>query len=105
MVEDRRTPAIPKSLRFFRNAHVAWGSVLIGALMAAVYYRILAKLVTDWWQIPDFSHGFLVPIFAAYLVWDKRKTLLDTKVAPTWSGIAVVVLGLAVLLQIGRAHV
>src|ERR1039458_9043669 len=78
MVEDRRTPAIPKSLRFFRNAHVAWGSVLIGALMAAVYYRILAKLVTDWWQIPDFSHGFLVPIFAAYLVWDKRKTLLDT---------------------------
>ena len=98
MVEDRRTPAIPKSLRFFRNAHVAWGSVLIGALMAAVYYRILAKLVTDWWQIPDFSHGFLVPIFAAYLVWDKRKTLLDTKVAPTWSGIAVVVLGLAVLL-------
>src|ERR1035438_5629009 len=98
MVEDRRTPAIPESLRFFRNAHVAWGSVLIGALMAAVYYRVLAKLVTDWWQIPDFSHGFLVPIFAAYLVWDKRETLLDTKVAPTWSGVAVVALGLAVLL-------
>lgn len=98
MVEDRRTPAIPKSLRFFRSAYVAWGSVLIGALMAAVYYRVLAKLVTDWWQIPDFSHGFLVPIFAAYLVWDKRKTLLDTKIAPTWSGIAVVALGLAVLL-------
>jgi exosortase len=98
MVEDNRTPAIPKSLRFFRNAYVAWGSVLIGALMAAVYYRVLAKLVTDWWQIPDFSHGFLVPIFAAYLVWDKRKTLLDTKIAPTWSGIAVVALGLAVLL-------
>ena len=98
MVEDNRTPAIPKSLRFFRNAYVAWGSVLIGALMAAVYYRVLAKLVTDWWQIPDFSHGFLVPIFAAYLVWDKREALLDTKVAPTWSGIAVVALGLAVLL-------
>jgi len=98
MVEDNRTPAIPKSLRFFRNAYVAWGSVLIGALMAAVYYRVLAKLVTDWWQIPDFSHGFLEPIFAAYLVWDKREALLDTKVAPTWSGIAVVALGLAVLL-------
>jgi exosortase len=98
MVEDRKTPAIPKNLRFFRNAHLAWGSVLIGALMGAVYYRVLAKLVTDWWQIPDFSHGFLVPLFAAYLVWAKREALLDTKIAPTWTGIAVVVLGLAVLL-------
>jgi exosortase len=98
MVEDRSTAAIPKSRRFFRNAQLGWGSVLIGALMAAVYYRVLAKLVIDWWQIPDFSHGFLVPIFAAYLVWDKRKALLDTKVAPTWSGIAVVALGLLVLL-------
>ena len=98
MVEDRSTPAISKSLRFFRNAHLAWGSVLIAALTMAVYYRVLAKLVTDWSQNPDFSHGFLVPVFAAYLVWDKRRILLDTKIAPTWSGIAVVALGLAVLL-------
>jgi len=81
-----------------QNAHFAWGSALIGVLMAAVYYRVLAKLVTDWWQIPDFSHGFLVPIFAAYLVWTKRTALLETKIAPTWSGIALVFLGLAVLL-------
>ena len=81
-----------------QNAHFAWGSALIGVLMAAVYYRVLAKLVTDWWQVPDFSHGFLVPIFAAYLVWTKRTALLETKIAPTWSGIALVFLGLAVLL-------
>jgi exosortase len=81
-----------------QSAHFAWGSVLIVLLMMAVYYRVLAKLVTDWWQIPDFSHGFLVPVFAAYLVWVKRKTLLNTKVAPAWSGVAVVALGLVVLL-------
>ncbi|MGD0735525.1 MAG: exosortase A [Terracidiphilus sp.] len=67
-------------------------------LILAVYYRVLGKLVTDWWQIPDFSHGFLVPFFAAYLVWTNRKTLIETELAPTWSGIAVVALGLAVLL-------
>jgi exosortase len=63
-----------------------------------VYYQVLGKLVLDWWQIPDFSHGFLVPFFAAFLVWEKRTTLLRTKVTPTWSGTAVVALGLAVLL-------
>jgi exosortase len=74
------------------------GSVIIGLLVAAVYYQVLVKLVIDWWQTPDFSHGFLVPPFAAYLIWEKRKTLRATKVAPSWSGIAVMALGLIVLL-------
>jgi exosortase len=98
MTQDIQAPVIPKHPWSLQNAHFAWGSVLIGVLMAAVYYRVLAKLVIDWWQIPDFSHGFLVPVFAAYLVWAKRKTLIETKIAPTWSGIAVVFLGLVVLL-------
>ncbi|MGD0628253.1 MAG: exosortase A [Terracidiphilus sp.] len=75
-----------------------WGSVLIGALIAALYFRVLAKLVTDWWEIPDFSHGFLVPIFAGYLVWVNRKTLQETKIAPAWNGVFVVALGLMVLI-------
>ena len=66
--------------------------------MLAVYLHVLAKLVTDWWHIPDFSHGFLVPIFAAYLVWVKRKTLLQTRLAPTWIGIPVVAFGLITLI-------
>ena len=65
--------------------------------MAAIYFRVLVKLVTDWWQIPDFSHGFLVPIFAGYLVWSKRKTLLETRIAPSWGGVAFIVFGVVVL--------
>lgn len=80
------------------KAPLAWGSVLMVGLVAAVYFRVLAKLVTDWWQIPDFSHGFLVPIFAAYLVWVKRQILFQTKIAPAWSGIVLVAFGLMVLL-------
>ena len=99
MAQSIDIPAITKKNRWsLQNAHFAWGAVLIAILIMAVYYRVLAKLVLDWWQIPDFSHGFLVPIFAAYLVWAKRKTLLSMKVAPTWSGVAVVALGLVVLL-------
>ncbi len=87
-----------ESLVFFKTLILHGVRHSSASLMAAVYYRVLAKLVIDWWQIPDFSHGFLVPIFAAYLVWAKRRTLLSTKIAPTWSGIAVVALGLVVLL-------
>ena len=42
-------------------------------LLVAAYYQIQGKLVSDWWLIPDFSHGSLVPFFSAYLVWEKRR--------------------------------
>jgi exosortase len=97
MAQGTLTPPIPKNQWSLQSAHFIWGSALIGAFTLAVYYRVLVKLVTDWWQIPDFSHGFLVPVFAAYLIWMKRQTLLNTRLAPSWSGVAVVALGLAVL--------
>jgi exosortase A len=98
MVQDLQTLAIRKNHWLLQNTHFALGSALIGALTLAAYWRVLAKLVADWWQIPDFSHGFLVPIFAAYLVWTKRKTLRDTRIAPSWAGILVIALALVGLL-------
>jgi len=98
MAQVLQAPAIPPNPSSIRSARFVMGSLLIGALTAALYYRVLAKLVTDWWQIPDFSHGFLVPVFAAYLAWTKRKALLTTKIAPNWRGIAVIALALVVLL-------
>jgi exosortase len=98
MAQSIQIPEIEKNPWSLRNAHFAWAAALIGILVLAVYCRVLVKLVTDWAEIPDFSHGFLIPIFSAYLAWTKRKTLFKTKVVPTWSGVAVVALGLVVLI-------
>ena len=81
-----------------RGLGYAWGLMLLCILTLAVYYRVLVRLVIDWWRIPDFSHGYLVFIFAAYLVWAKRKFLLERPVEPNWGGPAVIALGLAILL-------
>jgi len=72
--------------------------VALAVLVAVVYYHVIAKLVTDWWQIADFSHGFLVVPFAFYLVWVKRDILRATPIAPTWSGVWLVGLGLITLI-------
>jgi exosortase len=97
-VQVVRTQDKPFGFWIFRDAQSALGAGLIGLLVVAVYYQVLGKLVTDWWTIPDFSHGFLVPFFAAFLIWEKRQTLLGVTLAPVWSGIAVTALGLVVLL-------
>jgi exosortase len=98
LTQEALAPAVPLSSWLSQNRQFVSGAVAICLLVAAIYYHVLGKLVTDWWTIPDFSHGFLVPVFAAYLVWEKRGILLGTKIAPSWSGIVVMALGLVVLL-------
>ena len=63
-----------------------------------LYHGIAVKLVTDWYELPDFSHGFLVPFFAAFLLWDKRRQLQSVAIVPSWADVWLVALGLFVLL-------
>jgi exosortase len=96
MVQDVQTSAI-SSVWPVRINRAALSWAVIAALVALVYCHVLAKLVIDWWRIPNYSHGFLVPIFALYLIWVKRKSLLTTRVTPSWLGIGVVAVALAML--------
>jgi exosortase len=98
IAQDFETSPAPRGLWPVGNARCIWGAVIICLLTLVVYSQVLEKLFSDWLNIPDFSYGFLVPLFSAYLVWEKRKTLLATKILPSWSGIAVMLLGLVVLL-------
>jgi exosortase len=71
---------------------------IIAALLVVIYYSIAGKLVYDWYTIPDYSHGFLVPLFSGYLVWDKRKILSAIPARQTWNGISLIVLAIVLLI-------
>ena len=89
------TQGIPEQSR--RSIGVAASGVLLLLLLGLLYHAVAVKLVTDWYELPDFSHGFLIPFFVAYLIWDKRKILRDTPVRATWAGIPLVLFGLFLL--------
>jgi exosortase len=55
--------------------------LLLVALLMVLYHSIAVKLVTDWGELPDFSHGFL-----------------SATTAPSWGGVWLVALGLFELL-------
>lgn len=97
MTQDVTTSGAAVAPQIRWNAGPILGGVLIGVLLVAVYYQVLEKLVMDWWLLPDFSHGFLVPIFAAYMVWTKRKALQAIRPSPSWGGVSIVAAGLAML--------
>lgn len=80
------------------NHVVLWGAVLVGVLLSALYFRVMGRLVTEWWHDSDTSHGFLVPPFAAYLAWTNRDRIRAAKIEPSWVGVAVIAFGLATLI-------
>lgn len=93
--ESAASQAIPAR---WPHSFRSFAPLLLLCLLLVVLYRgIGAKLVTDWYALPDFSHGFLIPFFVAYVLWDKREVLRRTPVQSTWAGLPLVLLGLFVL--------
>jgi exosortase len=69
--------------------------VIGGVLLAAVlwsYWTTLLQLAERWSIDPQYSHGFLVPVFAAVILWLKRPTTLVGK--PDWRGLVILVVSL-----------
>ena len=72
-------------------------SALVGVL-GALYYAILYEMGVQWYDDPDYSHGFVVPFIAAYFVWERRERLLAIPVQPCLAGTGLLGFGLAMLI-------
>lgn len=68
------------------------------AAFVLVYGQILADLVREWWTNDDYSHGFLVPLAVAYLLYEKRHELAEIPAGTSWFGFIAVLLSQVVLL-------
>jgi exosortase len=80
-----------------------WQSGVLALLTLLLYWTTLAHLVGQWWRDPNFSHGFFVPLFAAFVVWQERDKLARLCPSPTWLGLFVLAgaLGLLITGQLG----
>jgi len=72
--------------------------VVLAAIVAALYYKVVFKLIFDWWNDPNFSHGFFVPLFAGFVVWQSRRKIESAPVKPSWFGLFVIFGSLALLI-------
>ncbi|HEV3204940.1 MAG TPA: exosortase/archaeosortase family protein [Gemmataceae bacterium] len=60
------------------------------------YWTTLTEAAEKWVHEPQYSHGYLVPMFAAVLLWLRRHTLQFDAWKPSWWGVPVLVAGLVV---------
>jgi len=83
-------------------ALAAW--LAVGGLLAWLYGPVVVSMAGNWWADPNYSHGFLVPLVAAYLVWRQRQILARLAAGPNPLGLVVVAMGLVMLLVGQQAH-
>lgn len=67
--------------------------LLTVAILGYMYADSLVFLIGQW-EGDDYSHGMLIPIISAVLVWQRRHRLVKSDLAPSWLGLVIVLLGL-----------
>lgn len=75
----------------------------VGAALAFCYVDVFGVLVHQWRTNDVYSHGFLIPAIAAFLVWQRRDALARAERAPRPLTGAVVMTGGLLMLMLGRA--
>ncbi|MFQ5608437.1 MAG: exosortase/archaeosortase family protein, partial [Candidatus Zixiibacteriota bacterium] len=59
-----------------RSPNLTWqGPAIALAALFLVYLPALADLAADWWNDPNYSHGFLIPLISGYLLFKDRTSL------------------------------
>jgi exosortase len=74
-----------------------WRGLLLVAVMGMLYAAVIGRLVGQWYSDSDYSHGFIVPLVSAYLIWQRRDRLRRIPLRPSFWGMVVVLASLGLL--------
>jgi exosortase len=74
-----------------------WQGLLLTAVLLYLYFPVLKLLSWQWYNDPDYSHGFLVPFLSAYLIWARRDKLKTIPRNPSAWGLIIVLVSLGFL--------
>lgn len=75
-------------------------SLLLVSITLALftYWDGLAEAVFRWNNQAEYSHGYLIPLVVAYILWEKKALIQATISPPMWSGLFVIVTALMVFI-------
>jgi len=60
------------------------------------YVPAIEAAADRWSNDPQYSHGYLIPLFSLFLLWRRRTTILEGNLSPNAIGFAFLLVGLSV---------
>jgi exosortase len=64
-------------------------------LVLIMYTPVLSSLAKQWWNDPNYGHGFLVPVFAGCVLWSQRDRWRALPLRPNNFGLAIMLFAIA----------
>ncbi len=80
------------------NRHFSFSVITL----VLVYLPVIYDLIWAWYEDPNYSHGFLVPLISGYLIWKKRKELSEIAKSTQNLGLIPIIAGV-LLFILGNA--
>lgn len=67
-------------------------AVAFGAVLFCFWPLIPREIISRWTDMEGYyAHGFLIPLCAGYLIWEKWDRIKDTPVKPQWWALLLIV--------------
>ena len=73
-------------------------AILMAASLLWAYWPTLLEMEQRWSHDPRYSHGYLVPPFALYLLWSRRERRRSDRARFRWVGVLLIAAGAALRL-------
>jgi exosortase len=76
---------------------VHWSFLVPPALLVAcvvwAYWTVIGDMAERWSDDPQYSHGYFVPLFSAFLLWFRRDAFDRESLSPSWWSIPLLGVG------------
>ena len=92
-MEYTHSVTLSDSLRIYK---VRFAVTLL--LLGCLYYPVVPSMVMQWYDDPNYSHGFLVPLIAGYFLYQRLGDLNKMTVRPESKGLFIILSGLFMLI-------
>jgi exosortase len=92
-------PQTARAPTFGPRPPALWQITAIAGLLLWLYIPVLVHLVAQWSEPDsDFSHGFIVPFFSAFVIWQERSRFAGLSLRPSWWGLFFLGFGMCLLI-------
>lgn len=88
VAERGRFPASPRLI----------GLALAVAGLVVLFWEAAGNLWFRWGQQQELSHSYFIPLISLWLVWLNRETVTKSVGGPSWAGVAIIAVSVALLL-------
>jgi exosortase len=95
-VADSRGATLEARLRESPWSSIGW-VLFFASLLAALYREVGPIWLQDIWDKPEYSHAFFVPLFSAFVVWQRRREITAHVPRGTSWGLPVILAGIGLL--------